>query len=115
MDYEVHDMGEDGIFRLYAGRFVKAWVLELDDGAEYGYIERIDVEPMQQGHGVGSSAIREIAGDFRRIFAAPDNEGAARLYARLGEKVVGEDVRAAAPLECLYYLDQGYGVYEVTA
>ena len=115
MDYEVHDMGEDGIFRLYAGRFVKAWVLELDDDAEYGYIERIDVEPMQQGHGVGSSAIREIAGDFRRIFAAPDNKGAARLYARLGEKVVGEDVRTAAPLECLYYLDQGYGVYEVTA
>ena len=40
-------------------------------------------------------------------------EDAARLYARIGEKVVGEDIDAAAPLECLYYLDQGFGVYSI--
>lgn len=108
-------MGEDGIFRLYEGANVRAWVLELDDDAEYGYVERIDVEPMHQGRGIGSSAIMEIAGDFRCVFAAPDNEGAARLYARLGEKVVGEGIDSAAPLECLYCLDQGYGVYGVSA
>lgn len=60
-----------------------------------------------------SAAIREILGDFDALYAAPDNADAARLYARIGEKVVGEDIAAAAPLECLYYLDQGYGVYSV--
>ncbi len=115
MEYEVRDMDEEGVFRRYVGRHVLAWVLELDDNAECGYIERIDVDPTHQGRGIGTAAIREIAGDFWHTYAAPDNERAARLYARLGEKVVGEEILSAPPLECLVYLDQGYGVYEVFA
>lgn len=74
---------------------------------------RIDVDDGFRRRGIGSDAIREIAQDFDRLFVAADNPDAARLYDRLGERVVGDDVDEAAPLECLYYLDQGFGVWEV--
>lgn len=111
MEYTTQTYDDEGTFRTYTGAHVRAIVQELDDGC--GYIERIDVDEGFRGQGIGTEAIREIAGDFDSLFAAPDNEGAARLYARIGEQVVGEDIDAAAPLECLYYLDQGFGVYEI--
>lgn len=111
MDYTSETYEDEGTFRTYAGEHVRAIVQELDDGI--GYLERIDVDEGFRGQGIGSAAIHEIAADFDRLFTAADNADAARLYDRLGEKVVGEDVDEAAPLECLYYLDQGYGVWEV--
>ena len=110
MEYTTTTYDEEGTFRTYTGDHVTAIVQELDDCA---YIERIDVDEGFRGQGIGTAAIREIAADFYRTFTAPDNEDAARLYARLGEKIVGDDIEAAAPMECLYYLDQGFGVYEV--
>lgn len=111
MEYTTETYEDEGTFRTYTGAHVRAIVQELDDGC--GYIERIDVDEGFRGQGIGSKAIREIAGDFESLFAAPDNEDAARLYAKLGEKIVGEDIETAAPMECLYYLDQGFGVYEI--
>lgn len=111
MDYTSRTYDDEGTFRTYTGEHVTAIVQELDDGA--AYLERIDVDEGFRGQGIGSAAIREIAEDFDSLFMAADNADAARLYDRLGEKVVGDDVDGAAPLECLYYLDQGFGVWEV--
>lgn len=111
MDYTIYEDDIEGVFRTYTAEHVRAVVQEMEDGC--GYLERIDVDEGFRGQGIGSAAIREILGDFDGLYCAPDNADAARLYARLGEKIVGEDVDGAAPLECLYYLDQGYGVYEV--
>lgn len=111
MDYTTETYEDEGTFRTYTGAHVRAIVQEFDDGS--AYLERIDVDEGFRGQGIGTAAIREILGDFDALYAAPDNEDAARLYARIGEKVVGEDIDAAAPLECLYYLDQGFGVYSI--
>ncbi len=113
MDYTTYEDEYEGTFRTYTGEHVRAVVLELDDDA--GYLERIDVDEGFRGQGIGTEAIKDILWDFHHLYAAPDNADAERLYARLGEKIVGEDVDAAAPLECLYYLDQGFGVYEIDA
>lgn len=110
MDYQTIRESEDRTYRVYEGEHVGADVLELDDDA--AYIERIDVDEGFRGQGIGSAFIRGIRRDFRTVYAAPDNEDSARLFARLGEKVVGDDVSARVP-EYLYYLDQGFGVYEV--
>ena len=111
MEYTVYEDEYEGTFRTYCGEHVTAVVQELDDDA--GYIERIDVDEGFRGQGIGTAAIREILGDFDALYTAPDNTHAARLYGRLGEQVVGEDIDDAAPMECLYYLDQGYGVYKM--
>ena len=111
MDYTTETYEDEGTFRTYVAEHVRAIVQELDDGS--AYLERIDVDEGFRGQGIGTAAIREILGDFDALYAAPDNEDAARLYARIGEQVVGEDIDAAAPLECLYYLDQGFGVYTI--
>lgn len=111
MDYTTETYEDEGTFRTYVAEHVRAIVQELDDGS--AYLERIDVDEGFRGQGIGTAAIREILGDFDALYTAPDNADAARLYARIGEQVVGEDIDAAAPLECLYYLDQGYGVYSI--
>lgn len=111
MECRTEDRDEEGIFRYYTGEHVTTTVIELGDDA--AYIERIDVDNGFRGQGIGTAAIAEIGEDFWTLYAAPDNADSARLFGRLGEKVVGDDVDAAAPMECLYYLDQGFGVYEV--
>lgn len=111
MDCRIEDRDEEGIFRYYTGEHVTVTVIELDDDS--AYIERIDVDEEYRGQGIGTAAIAEIGEDFWTLYAAPDNADSARLFGRFGEKVVGEDVGMAAPMECLYYLDQGFGVYEV--
>lgn len=93
MDYTTETYEDEGTFRTYVAEHVRAIVQELDDGS--AYLERIDVDEGFRGQGIGTAAIREILGDFDALYAAPDNED------------------AAAPLECLYYLDQGFGVYAI--
>lgn len=107
MEYEIRQEDE----ATFKGEHFEALVEEIDD--DTGYLVRIDVDDGFRGQGIGTAAIHEIAGDFWGLYTAADNEGAARLYDRLGEKVVGEDVDRPAPLECLYYLDQGFRVWEV--
>lgn len=111
MDCRIEDRDEGGIFRHYTGAHVTATVIELDDDS--AYIERIDVDDGFRGQGIGTAAIAEIGEDFCALYASPDNADSARLFGRLGEKVVGEEIDSEAPMECLYYLDQGFGVYEV--
>ena len=94
-------------FIHYTGEHWTATVEPLDDHHGRAYIQRIDVDEGFRGQGIGTAAIRGIAQEYRAVYLCPDNEDAARLYGRLGEKL------DACPLECLYYLDQGYGVYEV--
>ena len=97
---------DDCDWEIYKGDHWGADVEILDD-RDHVLVERIDVDKGYRGHGIGTTAIREIASRHRAVYLCPDNKDAARLYARLAEKL---DV---CPLECLYYLDQGYGVYEV--
>ena len=91
----------------WSGEHWTATVEPLDDHHGRAYIQRIDVDEGFRGQGIGTAAIRGIAQEYRAVYLCPDNEDAARLYARIGEQL------GACPLECLYYLDQGYGVYEV--
>ena len=111
MEYTQYEDDWEG-YRVYTGEHVEATV-QILEGGEDAYIERIDVEEGFRGQGIVTDAIHEIAGDFRRVFSAPDSEDSARLYARLGEKIVGEGAEGFVPHESLYYLDQGFGVYEV--
>lgn len=111
MEYTIYEDEYEGTFRTYTAEHVCAVVQEMDNG--FGYVERIDVDDGFRGQGIGTAAIREIMKDFDGLYFAPDNADAARLYARMGEKIVGEDAEGDCPLECLYYLDQGFGVYEV--
>ncbi len=107
MEYTVYEDEDEGTFRTYYGDHVTAVVLELDD--DCGYVERIDVDEGYRGRGIGTAAIADIKQDFWKLYFAPDNENAARLYARIGEPVEGVWV---GNLD-ISYLDQGYGVYEV--
>lgn len=77
-------------------------VCRYDSGETY--IERIDIDEDQRGQGIGSAVLRQ----YRGAYIAADSERSARLYARLGELV--ED-----PTDEMSYLDQGYGVYILTA
>lgn len=85
----------------------------LEEGV--GYVNWIGVEDGFRGQGLGTAAIEAALEDFDTLYFAPVDEKCAHLYARLGTLVVGEDVTSAAPFECLYSLDQGFGVYEVSA
>lgn len=111
MDYTQYEDDWEG-YRVYTGEHVEATV-QILEGGEDAYIERIDVEEGYRGQGIGTAAIRSICRDFRHVYCAPDNKNAARLYARIGEMVVGEDATGRVTHDCLYYLDQGFGVYEV--
>lgn len=104
---------EEGIEYLYEGEHVKATVQMLSD--DTAYLSRIDVEEGFRGQGIGTEALKAIRKDFWKLYYAPDNEDAERLYARLGTKVIGDEVDEYLPsdLECLYYLDQGFGIYEL--
>lgn len=78
-------------------------------GISYGtdelpYVERIDIYPEYQNQGIGTKALKLIADKYGDYLIAPDNQDAARLYARLGE-LVETDITS--------YIDQGYGVYEI--
>lgn len=78
-------------------------------GISYGtdelpYVERIDIYPEYQNKGIGTKALKLIADKYGDYLIAPDNQDAARLYARLGE-LVETDITS--------YIDQGYGVYEI--
>lgn len=57
--------------------------------------------------GIGTAMIQAVLEDFDTLYFAPTNNDNARLYARLGEKVIGDDVTSNVRYECLYYLDQG--------
>ena len=109
MNHTTHEDEYEGTFRIYTGPHVRAVVQEFDDGS--AYLERIDVDEDHQNQGIGTSAIQEILEDYECLYAAPDNSCVVSLYARLGEKIVGDGIDAAAPKECLYYLDQGFGVF----
>lgn len=85
----------------------------LDEDESDGYVDYIEVEEGCRGQGIGTALIREVMKDFYKLYFAPTDENNARLYARLGEQVVGDDVTTGVPYECLYYFDQGFGIYKV--
>ena len=97
----------------YTDNHVYVKVCFLDEDGDYGYVDFIGVDEGFRGQGIGTSAIKEIVKDYFALYFAPTNEDNARLYDRLGEKVVGEDITTGVRFECLYNLDQGFGVYEV--
>lgn len=77
-------------------------ILVDDNGA---YCERIDIAEDRRNHGYGTAFLQALSSEFGSIFVAPDNEGAQRLYDRLGYDVSDKDDWC--------YVDQGFGVYEI--
>ncbi len=115
-----YDDGHDCEAIEYCGEHVKVKIDLLDENGRFAYVDWIEVTEEFQGQGIGTSAIKELAKIYQAVYLAPTNENNARLYARLGEQVIGDDVEASEDtyfyynnFDCLYYLDQGYGVYEV--
>lgn len=86
---------------LHDGKVVGSANAMVSDTA---YLERIDIDEEYRNRGIGTEALRLIADELDSIYLAPDNEDAARLYARIGWEYTGEDAE---------YIDQGYGVYEI--
>lgn len=84
---------------------VEVGAAEISYGTdELPYVERIDIYPEYRNQGIGTKALKLIADKYGDYLIAPDNQDAARLYARLGE-LVETDITS--------YIDQGYGVYEI--
>ncbi len=82
-----------------------ASVIVYDDGD--AYIERIDVDDGYRNRGYGTAMLKQLAKMYGDVYLAPDNDGARRLYARLGD-----DVTARGSWS---YVDQGWGVYVIAA
>lgn len=90
----------------------------LINGKEVGYAEitpanyvaDITIYEEHRGQGIGTAALQRLSKDLGTLYLAPDNEGAERLYARIGSVV--------ADNSHIYNLwgwgvDQGYGLYEI--
>lgn len=71
----------------------------------WAYCELLYIEPEMRCHGLGTELLRWMAARYGSIILAPDNRGAQRLYERLGSEAYGR--------EAYYYIDQGFGVYEI--
>ena len=101
---------EDGcIHRMYvSGRSVGRARVDLSaaQGEDpWAYCELLYIEPEMRCHGLGTEFLRWMAARYGSVVVAPDNRGAQRLYKRLGREAYGR--------EAYYYIDQGFGVYEI--
>ena len=67
------------------------------------HVDRLDINPEWQNLGIGTALLQKY---FRGATISPDNEGAKKLYARIGHPYSGNNDSA-------YYADVGYGVYEI--
>ncbi|MCM1276040.1 MAG: GNAT family N-acetyltransferase [Lachnospiraceae bacterium] len=76
--------------------------LMIDDS--FTYCDCISIYARFQNRGIGTEVLRTVSAEFGGLVLAPDNEGARRLYARLGDIWDGYEAG---------YIDQGYGVYRV--
>ena len=100
---------EGCIHRMYVcGRLIGR--ARVDLSAEQGespwaYCELLYIEPEMRGQGLGTELLRWMAARYGSVVVAPDNRGAQRLYERLGSEACGR--------EAYYYIDQGFGVYEI--
>ena len=72
---------------------------------QWAYCELLYIEPEMRGQGLGTEFLRWMAARYGSVVVAPDNRGAQRLYERLGREAYGR--------EAYYYIDQGFGVYEI--
>ena len=101
---------EEGcIHKMYvAGRSVGLARVDLSaetGEAPWAYCELLYIEPEMRGQGLGTELLRWMAARYGSVVVAPDNRGAQRLYQRLGREAYGR--------EAYYYIDQGFGVYEI--
>lgn len=71
------------------------------------YVERTDVDTTYRNRGYGTAMLKQLATMYDTVYLAPDNDGARRLYARLGDDVTSKGSWS--------YVDQGYGVYSIAA
>lgn len=84
---------------------VQNWETKEEDGV---YVERIDVYDGFRGKGYGTALLEAIDDHYDcDIYICPDNERAAKLYERLGEKT------GCYP-EFYGYYDCGFGIYDIT-
>lgn len=63
-----------------------------EDGDEKSaYINSIEIYEQYRNNGLGTAALKEVAAEHNGIYICPDNEGAERLYARIGEETDAPD------------------------
>ncbi len=70
------------------------------------YLEGLEIYEEHRNQGYGTKAIYELANIYGEICMAPDNEDAARLYARIADPMKQTDYDAWG-----FAIDQGYGVF----
>ena len=101
------DTYEYRTYQITDGQSVIGFALVMySEGDEVeAYCERIDIDENHRNAGHGTEALRALSSEFGDIYVAPDNEGAQRLYERLGCDASNCDVAD--------YLDQGYGFYRI--
>ena len=98
------DYTYDSIAIMLDGKEVGTIGMMVDENEPY--LERIDIDEEYRNKGIGTDALRLAAEKYGDFLIAPDNEDAKRLYERYGEES-NSDVAA--------YIDQGYGVYEISS
>lgn len=101
---------DDGTEYMYTARVGGvdvggASVIVYDDGD--AYVERVDIDAGYRNRGYGTAMLKQFAARYGTVYLAPDNDGARRLYARLGDDVTSKGSWG--------YVDQGYGVYAIAA
>lgn len=75
-----------------------------------GVVERIDIIDGEQGKGYGTALLQHLVeAEEQTLVIVPDNEGAQRLYARLGYEMDNEQWNRWG-----HALDCGFGVYELS-
>ena len=98
------DYTYDSIAIMLDGKEVGTIGMMVDENEPY--LERIDIDEEYRNKGIGTDALRLAAEKYGDFLIAPDNEDAKRLYERYGDES-NSDVAA--------YIDQGYGVYEISS
>ena len=98
------DYTYDNIAIMLDGKEVGTIGMMADENEPY--LERIDIDEAYRNKGIGTDALRLVAEKYGDFLIAPDNEDAKRLYERYGDES-NSDTAA--------YIDQGYGVYEISS
>lgn len=68
--------------------YVELFVTFYEDGDEKSaYVKSIEIDETHRNCGYGTEVLKSLALEHEGIYIYPDNEGAKRLYERLGKEV----------------------------
>ena len=78
--------------------------VEHTDTDDDAIISNILIKEEFRNKGIGTAVLKQLISEYYSVTLAPDNEGATRLYERLGF----EELTTNAP-----EIDQGFGVWKI--